>query len=209
MRVSLSIAAALAGTAVAAPAPKIPFVASSDVIPVSNTAAVVARQSKACFVIGSTTLPKETADIADDLASTVTCSNTAKTLSNVPDVTSGSTTFSSIDFSQSNQTPLQFSLSQFATANPLASTDLATFQDMLNVYQATEAGIRSVGGSLAIKVPKFFLEMQVSRIQTAQGNPPTAAGLQVDHLRDKVLKNAPREAQALLNQVTQLATQLS
>ncbi|KAI2618591.1 hypothetical protein GGS26DRAFT_584934 [Hypomontagnella submonticulosa] len=210
MRVSLSIAAALAGTAIAAPAPKIPFVASSDVIPVSNTAAVVARQSgKACFVIGSETLPQETADIADDLASTVTCSNSAKTISGVPDVTSGSTTFSSIDFSQSTQTPLQFALSQFATAEPLANTDLATFQDMLNVYQATEAGIRSVGGSLAIKVPKFFLEMQVSRIQTAQGNPPSAAGLQVDHLRDKVLKNAPKEDQALLNQVTQLATQLN
>lgn len=48
--------------------------------------------------------------------------------------------------------------------------------------------------------------MQVSRIQTAQGNPPTAAGQQVDHLRDKVIKNAPKESQALLDQVTKLAT---
>lgn len=211
MRASLPIAAALAGTAAALP--KIPFVASSAVIPLqnTNTAALSARQSanQACFVIGSKTLPQETADIAADLASTVTCDNSATTIANVPDVTSGSTTFSSIDFSQSSQTPLQFALSQFATAEPLADTDLQTFQDMLNVYQATEAGIRSVGGSLAIKVPKFFLEMQVSRIQTAQGNPPTAAGLQVDHLRDKVLKNAPKEAQNLLDQVTQLATQLS
>lgn len=211
MRASLSIAAALAGTAAALP--KIPFVATSDVIPLqnTNTAAVSARQSanQACFVIGSKTLPQEVADIAANLASTVTCDNSATTIAKVPDVTSGSTTFSSIDFSQSSQTPLQFALSKFATANPLSSTDLQTFQDMLNVYQATEAGIRSVGGSLAIKVPKFFLEMQVSRIQTAQGNPPTAAGLQVDHLRDKVLKNAPKEAQSLRDQVTQLATQLS
>ncbi|KAI1416663.1 hypothetical protein F5Y13DRAFT_154456 [Hypoxylon sp. FL1857] len=211
MRASLPIAAALAGTAAALP--KIPFVSSSAVIPLqnTNTAAISARQGakQACFVIGSETLPQETADIAADLASTVTCSKSATTISNVPDVTSGSTTFSSIDFSQSSQTPLQFALSQFATADPLADTDLQTFQDMLDVYQATEAGIRSVGGSLAMKVPKFFLEMQVSRIQTAQGNPPTAAGLQVDHLRDKVLKNAPKEAQNLLDQVTQLATQLS
>ncbi|XDG05854.1 hypothetical protein ABKA04_005469 [Annulohypoxylon sp. FPYF3050] len=212
MRASSALTLALTGTATAAALPKIPFVASTDVITLSstNTAAVVARQSaaKACFVIGSTTLPAEVADVAASLASTVTCSTSKKTISGVPGVTSGSTTFSSIDFSQSSQTPLQFALSKFATASPLASTDLQTFQDQLNVYEATEAGIRSVGGSLAIKVPKFFLEMQVSRIQTAQGNPPTAAGLQVDHLRDKVLKNAPKEAQSLLDQVTQLATQL-
>lgn len=76
------------------------------------------------------------------------------------------------------------------------------------MYLATEAGIRSTGGNLAIKVPKFFLEMQVSRIQTAQGNPPTSAALQVDHLRDKVTKNAAGESKALLDQVVALATQL-
>ncbi|KAI1380246.1 hypothetical protein F4677DRAFT_254380 [Hypoxylon crocopeplum] len=208
MRTSLSIVAALVGTA--ATLPKIPFVSSTEVIQLTNTA-IIPRQSaqQACFVVGDETLPEETADIAAALASTVTCDDSEETIAGVPDVTSGSTTFSSVDFSQSSQTPLEFALSQFATADPLADTDLQTFQDQLNVYQATEAGIRSVGGSLAIKVPKFFLEFQVSRIQTAQGNPPTAAGLQVDHLRDKVLKNAPKEAQDLLDQVTQLATQLS
>lgn len=50
--------------------------------------------------------------------------------------------------------------------------------------------------------------MQVSRIQTAQGNPPTSASLQVDHLRDKVTKNAAGEDQALLDQVVALAAQL-
>ncbi|KAL7622463.1 hypothetical protein AAE478_007969 [Parahypoxylon ruwenzoriense] len=210
MHASLTIVAALSGTVAALP--KIPFVSTTDVIPLRSNGgtitAVSARQNQACFVIGGKTLPEEVADIAADLASSVTCDNSATTIAGVPDVTSGSVTFSSIDFSQSNQSPLQFALSQFATETPLANTDLQTFQDMLNVYLATEAGIRSAGGSLAIKVPKFFLEMQVSRIQTAQGNPPTAAGLQVDHLRDKVLKNAGREDQALLNQVTQLATQL-
>ncbi|KAI8965108.1 hypothetical protein F5Y11DRAFT_344826 [Daldinia sp. FL1419] len=217
MRTSFSIAALLVGTAVAAPI--IPFVTTTAVIPLEDdtagalsTASEVSRRQsakQACFVVGSKTLPQEVADIADSLASTVTCDKSAKTIAGVPDVTSGSTTFSSVDFSQSKQSGLQFALSQFATAEPLASTDLKKFQDMLNVYQATEAGIRSVGGSLAIKVPKFFLEMQVSRIQTAQGNPPTAAGLQVDHLRDKVLKNAPKESADLLNQVKQLATQLN
>jgi hypothetical protein len=166
------------------------------------------RQSKACFIAGTTALPAEVAAIATSLQNTVTCSATAKTLSNVPDVTSGGVSFSAIDFSKSSQTPLAFALSEFATANPLASTDLKRFQDSLNVYLATEVGVRTTGGNLAIKVPKFFLEMQVSRIQTAQGNPPSAAGLQVDHLRDKVTKNAAGEDKALLDQVVALAAQL-
>ncbi|KAF1957784.1 hypothetical protein CC80DRAFT_491149 [Byssothecium circinans] len=167
------------------------------------------RQAKACFVVGNTALPQEVADTVTAVQSAITCDATKKTISGVPDVTSGSTSFSSVDFSQSDSTPLQFALDTFATESPLADTDLATFQDQLNVYLATEAGIRSTGGDLDIKVPKFFLEMQVSRIQTAQGNPPTAAGLQVDHLRDKVTKNAAGESKALLDQVTALAKELS
>ncbi|KAH7408636.1 hypothetical protein DE146DRAFT_384524 [Phaeosphaeria sp. MPI-PUGE-AT-0046c] len=163
----------------------------------------------ACFIVGDETLPAEVADVATTLVNTVTCSATAKTLSTVPDVTSGATTFSSIDFSQSNLSPLGFALDEFATATPLASTNLKKFQDSLNVYLATEVGIRSTGGDLAIKVPKFFLQMQVSRIQTAQGNPPAAAGAQVDHLRDKVTKNAAGESKALLDQVIALADVLA
>jgi hypothetical protein len=147
--------------------------------------------------------------VVTSIQASITCSSRATTLSGVPDVTSGETSFSSVDFSQSDQTPLAFALSEFATADPLASTDLAEFTDRLNVYLATEAGIRSVGGSLAIKIPKFFLEFQVSRIQTAQGNPPTEPGLQVDHLRDKVLKNAASESKDLQNQVTALAEVLT
>lgn len=167
------------------------------------------RQSKPCFIIGNTALPAEVADVGTSIQSAITCSANAKTLSGVPDVTSGAVSFSSVDFSQSNQTPLGFALSEFATATPLADTDLQRFEDTLNVYLATEVGIRSAGGNLAIKVPKFFLEMQVSRIQTAQGNPPAAAGLQVDHLRDKVTKNAAGESKALLDQVVALAAELN
>ncbi|KAI3324086.1 hypothetical protein HD806DRAFT_60076 [Xylariaceae sp. AK1471] len=206
MRSSLPIIA-LAGVAIALPT--IPFVTNDDVIPIRAEPAVIsARQSQPCFIIGSTTLPQETADAADALADVVTCSPSITTISGVPDVQSGSISFSSIDFSQSQQTPLQFALSTFATEDNLASSNLGFFQDALNAYVATEAGIRSVGGNLAIKVPKFFLEMQVSRIETAQGNPPTAPGLQVDHLRDKVLNNAGGEDKVLLDQVTALATQL-
>ncbi|KAI1077192.1 hypothetical protein F5B20DRAFT_276426 [Whalleya microplaca] len=170
-----------------------------------------ARQSntKLCSVIGSTTLPAEVSDAASALANSITCSTSKTTISGVPDVTSGNVTYSSIDFSTASTSPLKFALDTFATASTLADTDLKTFQDMRDVYVATEAGIRSVGGSLAIKAPKFFLQMQVSRIQTAQGNPPAEAGLQVDHLRDKVTKNAGTADKAFVDQVTQLAAQTS
>lgn len=173
---------------------------------------VIARQSKPCFVVGNEELPEETQGIADNLAASVQCDAANPTIDGVPDVSSGGMTFSSIDFNkaENGETPLQFAVNLFQTADQdggkLADSNLEQFQNALNDYLATEAGIRSVGGNLAIKAPKFFLQMQVSRIQTAQGNPPTEAGLQVDHLRDKVLKNAPREDQALLDQVTQLAT---
>lgn len=196
-------------TGLAVAAPTIPFITPNSVVPLTKAPPVLAERQSACFVVGSTALPAEVADVVTSIQSEITCDTSTTTISGVPDVTSGSVSFSSIDFSQSSQTPLEFALSKFATASTVADSDLQTFQDELNTYLATEAGIRSVGGSLAIKVPKFFLEYQVSRIQTAQGNTPTAAGLQVDHLRDKVLKNAAGEDQSLLDQVTALATQLS
>ncbi|KAL2891138.1 hypothetical protein HOO65_010496 [Ceratocystis lukuohia] len=166
-------------------------------------------RAEPCFVIGTTALPAEVSDAAASLANTVTCDTSKTTISGVPDTIDGSTTFSSIDFSKSSQTPLAFALSTFATENNLASTDLAKFQEMANVYVATEAGIRSVGGALDIKVPKFFLAFQISRIQTAQGSPPTTPQSQVDHLLQKVLKNSPRESAALKDQVTALSKKLS
>ncbi|KAL2148997.1 hypothetical protein VTH82DRAFT_1683 [Thermothelomyces myriococcoides] len=171
---------------------------------------IVERQANgACFVIGNQELPQETSNFVAQLQNRVTCDPRRTTIAGVPDVSSGGVTFSSINFATSDKTPLEFALERFATPTPLRNADLATFQRQLDVYLATEAGIRSVGGSLAIKVPKFFLQFQVSRIQTAQGNPPTAPGLQVDHLLEKVLKNSPRENQALRDQVVALAKVLS
>lgn len=166
------------------------------------------RASSLCSVIGSTTLPAETLDAANALANTITCSSTATTISGVPDVTSGNVTFSDINFADSKNSTLGFALQQFATTEPLADNDLSLFQNELNVYVATEAGIRSVGGSLAIKVPKFFLSFQVSRIQTAQGNAPTDPGQTVSHLLTKVLNNAAGQDQDLLDQVTALSKQV-
>ncbi|KXH68090.1 hypothetical protein CSAL01_06270 [Colletotrichum salicis] len=185
MQLSLAVLAASAGAALAAPQ--------------------LAPRQNACFIVGNTVLPQEVSDAAASLEAKISCDASKKTLSNVPDVSAGGVTFSSINFADSSSTPLAFALDKFATTEPLASNDLAKFQNELDAYVATEAGIRSVGGNLGIKVPKFFLSMQVSRIQTAQGNPPAAAGQQVDHLRDKVLKNAPKESKALLDQVTALA----
>merc|ERR1712093_5328 len=169
----------------------------------------VPRQASACFIVGDTTLPAEVEDVVTSLQNTITCDASTTTLSGVPDVTSGSTTFSSIDFSASSSSPLTFALSESATETPLASTDLALFQDQLNVYLATEAGIRSVGGGLGIKAPKFFLAMQVARIKTAQGIEITDPGQTVEHLLGKVTKNAVKESQATLDQITALASELA
>ncbi|RYP19695.1 hypothetical protein DL765_003210 [Monosporascus sp. GIB2] len=192
--------AAMIGATIAAP--KIPLRTAAGTIN--------ARQNRPCFVIGNEQLPEETANIEKDLASTIQCDTSVKTLSGVPDVSSNGLKFSEIDFSKSGMTPLEFSLNMFTTADQfgktLADTDLELYENALNDYLATEVGIRSVGGDLSIKVPKFFLEFQTSRIKTAQGNPPKEPGLQIDHLRDKVLKNAPREDQKLLDEVTRLAT---
>ncbi|KAK4032149.1 hypothetical protein C8A01DRAFT_51000 [Parachaetomium inaequale] len=167
------------------------------------------RQANACFLIGNDALPKEVSDVAVNIQDRITCDTSKTTISGVPDVSSGDVSFSSVNFAASSQTPLEFALDKFATPEPLRTADLATFQRQLDVYLATEAGIRSVGGNLGIKVPKFFLQFQVSRIQTAQGNPPAAAGQQVDHLLQKVLKNAPKESQQLKDQVTALAKVLA
>lgn len=197
---------AIVGATFAAP------VAQSGNVISGKRSSPVPRQGGACFVIGNEELPEETQGIADNLGASIQCDPANPTIEGVPDVLAGDIAYSSIDFSkaENGETPLQFAVNTFRTADMdggnLADSDLQLFENALNAYLATEAGVRSVGGNLAIKTPKFFLEMQVSRIQTAQGNPPTEAGLQVDHLRDKVLKNAPREDQALLDEVTQLAT---
>lgn len=168
-----------------------------------------ARQAQPCFVVGSTTLPQEVIDVDTEIAPRVTCDSSATTIGNVPDVTSGGVSFSSINFAESTDTPLQFALNTFATADPVADSDLATFTAQQDVYQATEAGIRSTGGSLAIKVPKFFLSFQIARIKTAQGTAITDPGQTVEHLLGKVTKNAAGESQDLLDQVTALSTQLA
>jgi len=220
----------VASLGLAAPAPspaaKVPFVTGKPVIELSNEPVPIThpdakkpapagtvntkRQAKACFVVGTETLPKEVSDVAATLAGSITCNAKVKTLSGVPDVSTASgVTFSSVDFTQAkSQTPLAFALSKFATAPTLADTNLKQFQDMLDVYTATEAGLRSSGGNFAtIKAPKFFLAMQISRIKTAQGNAPTDAANQVAHLAEKVTKNAGRVDKALIDQVNALAKQ--
>ncbi|KAL7754502.1 hypothetical protein RI367_000487 [Sorochytrium milnesiophthora] len=172
-------------------------------------APVAGTEKRACFLVGNETLPAEVAAGIPRLEQAVTCNLNRKTIGNVPDVRSGRVTFTSVDFSKSKQPTLAFALSRFKTASPLASNDLRVFQDELNVYLATEAGIRSEGDSLAIKVPKFFLAFQIARINTAKGVKITNPSDTVQHLLGKVLKNAAGQPQELLDQVTALSKQLS
>jgi hypothetical protein len=161
-------------------------------------------------VIGSVALPAEVQTSVDSIQSAVTCDNSTTTLSGVPDVSSGGISFSSINFAASKQQPLAFAVQNFATPTPLSSSNLTLFQNQLNTYLATEAGKRSVGGSLAIKAPKFFLSFQISRILTAQGTKITDPGQTVEHLLGKVIKNAGSgESQATKDSITALASVLS
>lgn len=162
-----------------------------------------------CFIVGNVTLPAESQSAADFLEPNITCDASKTTISDVPDVISGGTSFSSINFAASNQSPLQFALSQFATTEPLAENNLTKFTDESNVYTATEIELRSIGGDLAVKAPKFFINFQIARIQTAQGNPPTDPSQTVEHLLGKVSKNAGPADKAFLPQVSALATVLS
>ncbi|KAB5566168.1 hypothetical protein GE09DRAFT_1284017 [Coniochaeta sp. 2T2.1] len=178
----------------------------------TTLASPIAPRQNPCFIIGSTALPAEVSASVASIGTVISCTPNTNVLQGVPDVVSGGVSFSSVNFAaSSNQSPLAFALSKFATKSPLASNDLEKFQNELNVYLAVEAGIRSVGGNFAaIKIPKFFLEFQISRIETAQGNPPAAAGLQVDHLLGKVTKNAAGEKdKSLLDEVTRLSKVLA
>ena len=131
-----------------------------------RSAPTIVPRANPCFIIGSTVLPAEVQDSVTAIQDIITCNTAITTISGVPDVISGGISFSSIDFATSKLTPLNFALTTFATATPLASSNLTLFQNQLNTYLATEAGIRSVAGSLAIKDPKFFLSFQIARILT-------------------------------------------
>lgn len=116
--------------------------------------------------------------------------------------------FSDIDFTKSDESPLSFAFNTFNTADVVADSNLDAFQAALDIYLATEAGIRSVGGNLAIKAPKFFLQYQITRINAARGTPSDVPGFDVDSQLEKVLENAGREDPALLDQIRALATAL-
>ncbi|CAF3460541.1 hypothetical protein SNK03_004657 [Fusarium graminearum] len=169
----------------------------------------LAKRQNPCFIVGSEALPEEVSSGAAGLASAVTCDTSRTTIDGVPDVISNGISFSSVNFAESGQSPLTFALDKFATSSPLANNDVNKFQNELNVYLATEAGIRAAGGNLAIKVPKFFLQFQIARIQQAQGAVSNIPGMTVDHQLEKVLKNAAGEDKSLLDQVNELAINLN
>jgi hypothetical protein len=103
-----------------------------------------AKRAVACFIAGTIALPTEVSDTAIAIQNNVTCNLAKTTIGKAPDVTSGGITFSSIDFSQSSLTPLNFALTTFATADPLASSDLDTFTNQLNTYLATGMSIAAL-----------------------------------------------------------------
>ncbi|KAK8130511.1 hypothetical protein PG999_002891 [Apiospora kogelbergensis] len=208
---TFTVAALFASLTVAVPTNRVPFVTDKNIVgpPMVPIEPLEARQNGgACFITGNAQLPAEVATVVKQLAPKVKCNAGVKTLGGVPDVTSGGQTYSQIDFSKSGTSGLEFALNTFVTADCMADSNLQAFEDALDVYTATEAGLRSSGGNFAtIKAPKFFLAMQIARIKTAQGNAPTDAANQVDHLAEKVTKNAGRVDASLIAKVNALAKQ--
>ncbi|KAF2470227.1 uncharacterized protein BDR25DRAFT_304159 [Lindgomyces ingoldianus] len=161
------------------------------------------RETTPCFLTGSNPLPTEIQVAANAFASSITCDFSRRTIGNVPDVSTSTQSFSNINF-VSSSTPLRFALDNFATATPLSASSLRILEQQLEVYIATEAGVRSEGGDLAIEVPKFFLAMQVARVKTALGIEIPGWEQSVEYLVDKVLETAKGEERGLLDQVVGL-----
>ncbi|KAF5387556.1 hypothetical protein D9757_006577 [Collybiopsis confluens] len=171
----------------------------------SAFSAPVLKRANPCFVTGSVTLPAEVSDgLAALEAAPVTCNAAAQVAPGVPDVTSGGITYSTIDFQKSALSPVGFSLR-------VSNGDLTTLQNQLNDYLALEAGVRSQPNSSALlaklKGPKFFLQFQIARVNTANGVQLDAADT-VDHQLTKVLANAVGATSGEIAQVNALATQV-
>ncbi|KAG8936669.1 hypothetical protein FRC03_011838 [Tulasnella sp. 419] len=171
-------------------------------------AAPFKRQSP-CFVRGNQALPAEVARTLGSLAGVVTC-GTDDTIPGVPDVISGGISYSSIDFRGSNLSPVGFALQTFRTPDRPSEGDLALLQNQLNVYLATEAGVRSTGDPILgrLKGAKFFLQFQIARVRTAQGVTNLGPGEDVEHQLGKVLKNAVGASASEIAEVKTLATRL-
>ncbi|KAG5653887.1 hypothetical protein H0H81_009710 [Sphagnurus paluster] len=162
-----------------------------------------------CFQTGNVALPAEIQNGVAALAKAVTCNAAKQVRPNVPDVTSGGITFSSIDFANSpGDSPVGFALKNFAIPADPKQADKAKLQNQLNTYLAVETGLRSNPNPGALlnklKGPKFFLQFQIARINQATGVAVKAGGT-VEHQLGKVLKNAPGAKAAELAQVQALA----
>ncbi|KAE9403995.1 hypothetical protein BT96DRAFT_854173 [Gymnopus androsaceus JB14] len=172
--------------------------------------APLAKRANPCFVTGSVALPAEVSEGLPALSG-VTCNTAVQVASGVPDVISGGIAFSTIDFQNSSLSPLGFALQTFTTPTDPAGADLTTLQNQLNDYLAFEAGVRSQPDTSTLldelKGPKFFLQFQIARVNTANGVTLDAADT-VAHQLTKVTANAVGATSAELAQVTALSTQV-
>nr|GAT47825.1 predicted protein [Mycena chlorophos] len=181
------------------------------------------RRANPCFVTGSVALPAEVAEGLPALeAAPVTCNSNIQVAPGVPDISSGGIEYSTIDFQKSSLS------ATFKTPSNPETADLDTLQNQLNDYLALEAGVRvsslspittefklgalqSQSGSSALldelKGPKFFLQFQIARVQTAQGVTLDDADT-VSHQLEKVLANAVGATASEIAQVNALAKQV-
>lgn len=96
-------------------------------------------------------------------------------------------------------------MGQFATREPLASNALSSFQDQLDVYLATEAGLASLGKEMESDVPILFLHFQMARIRRAQRGKEVSGGMSVDQTLSAIVAHAVGEDQELIDELRDLA----
>lgn len=161
-----------------------------------------------CFLIGNQALPDELEGPISGLADSITCDFSRITIGHVPDVSTSTRSFSEIDFRMSPTTPLRFALENFATRLPLSTSKLRVFEQRLDLYRATEAGIRSEGGSSEIVVVRKFLELQVARIKAAQQIEISDPKQSPEYLLGEVVRSIKGDDLRLLGEIMALGTQL-
>ncbi|KAH7132249.1 hypothetical protein B0J11DRAFT_220883 [Dendryphion nanum] len=171
------------------------------------------NDSAACFLVGDVSLPAELDASVKRLVeeNVISCDFSRHTIGNVPDLSTSTQSFSEMNFADSASTPLRFAMARFATTVPIGSSSLRIFEQSLDVYLATEAGVRSEEGDARdVLVVRKYLEFQVARIKSARGihiaDPTQTSEYLLDSLSDMVQEHDLKALGEVVSLVSQGST---
>lgn len=125
----------------------------------------------------------------------------------MPDVHTSGLSFSNIFFTFSPTTPLQFAIDSFTPPDTISLDTLGTWQQYLDLFTATEIGVRSEDGNLdTVMVVRLFLDIQVARIKRRlghEGDPRKGRSIEelIGELADEVLRSTYVRDRRLLKEI--------